>query len=108
MGSTLGPNSGPRAGVILTHPNSFPFLSSKYNIYTNRVINKHEFRMALFMDSDFKCWNLIVIRLKTLVAREKSSKLQNTKNRSFSKKKLKKFSHFDFFAPHYPYLRIWR
>jgi hypothetical protein len=26
MGSTLGPNSGPRAGVILTHPNSFPFL----------------------------------------------------------------------------------
>jgi hypothetical protein len=25
MGSTLGPNSGPRAGVILTHPNSFPF-----------------------------------------------------------------------------------
>jgi hypothetical protein len=28
MGSTLGPNSGPRAGVILTHPNSFPFLSN--------------------------------------------------------------------------------
>jgi hypothetical protein len=27
MGSTLGPNSGPRAGVILNHPNSFPFLS---------------------------------------------------------------------------------
>jgi hypothetical protein len=25
MGSTLGPNSGPRAGVILAHPNSFPF-----------------------------------------------------------------------------------
>jgi hypothetical protein len=25
MGSTLGPNSGSRAGVILTHPNSFPF-----------------------------------------------------------------------------------
>jgi hypothetical protein len=24
MGSTLGPNSGPRAGVILAHPNSFP------------------------------------------------------------------------------------
>jgi hypothetical protein len=26
MGSTLGPNSGPRARVILAHPNSFPFL----------------------------------------------------------------------------------
>jgi hypothetical protein len=25
MGSTLGPNRGPRAKVILTHPNFFPF-----------------------------------------------------------------------------------
>jgi hypothetical protein len=24
MGSTIGPNSGPRAGVILIHANSFP------------------------------------------------------------------------------------
>jgi hypothetical protein len=26
MGSTLGPNRGPRARVLLTHLNSFPFL----------------------------------------------------------------------------------
>jgi hypothetical protein len=25
MGSTLGPNHGPRTRVLLTHPNSFPF-----------------------------------------------------------------------------------
>jgi hypothetical protein len=38
MGSTLGPNSGPRAGVILTHPNSFPppFLLNSIKIQNGR------------------------------------------------------------------------
>jgi hypothetical protein len=36
MGSTLGPNSGPRAGVILTHPNSFPILEVLENTSIER------------------------------------------------------------------------
>jgi hypothetical protein len=41
MGSTLGPNSGPRAGVILTHPNSFPFYY--FNTYLNNSFNLVDF-----------------------------------------------------------------
>jgi hypothetical protein len=78
MGSTLGPNSGPRAGVILTHPNSFPFLHvfiiqpiklsvkevfvhmfvSVPSTYLHLSINNQHFLRFLFPCLSLLVWNL--------------------------------------------------
>jgi hypothetical protein len=51
MGSTLGPNSGPRAGVILTHPNSFPMwqVNMKFclaNFIVEQILWLHRKKLA--------------------------------------------------------------
>jgi hypothetical protein len=55
MGSTLGPNFGPRARVLLTHLNSFPLLvsfqltSELKNLSWNKMIEE-ESTILIFID----------------------------------------------------------